>query len=102
MGIPRLTSHIQPYLVPIVLGCSTTDCEKHLNFRHESNKLIIDGPGLAYYLYYRLLAHKSDHLNGFDGIPSYDELGKATIAFLGELQKHHVEMYEYNFWQVKI
>ena len=94
MGIHRLTSHVQPFLVPTVLGCSTSDCKRHLSPQNESTKLIIDGPGLAYYLYYRLLAHKYPQLNGLDGIPSYDELGRAMIIFLEELQRHHVKMYE--------
>ncbi len=94
MGIPRLTSHIQPYLIPTVLGCSTSNSKSHPNSQNGPEKLIIDGPGLAYYLYYRLLAHKPDSLNSLDAVPSYDELGKATLIFLDELQAHHVTMYD--------
>lgn len=94
MGIPRLTSHIQPYLIPTVLGCSTPDCKNHPNFQKAPEKLIIDGPGLAYYLYYRLLAHKPYSLDGLDAVPSYDELGRAILIFLDELQDHHVIMYD--------
>lgn len=92
MGIPRLTTHIQPYLIPTVLGCSIPDCETPSHPQGAQQKLIIDGPGLAYYLYYRLLAHKPDSLNGLDALPSYNELGRATLIFLDELQNRHVIM----------
>lgn len=96
MGIPHLTSHIHPYLLSTVLGCSTSDCKRHSNLEAGPTKLIIDGPGLAYYLYYRLLAHKPYHLRGLDAIPSYDELGKAALRFLDGLQEHRVIMYGTN------
>ena len=102
MGIPRLTSHIQPYLTPTVLGCSTPDCEEHCTPQRKPVSLIIDGPGLAYYLYYGLLAHKSYHFSGLDDLPSYDELGRATVVLLDEMQKHRIEVYDYGRCIVKV
>ena len=92
MGIPRLTSHIQPYLIPTALGCNTPGCDEHVNPQKEPKKLIIDGPGLAYHLYYRLLAHRPYSSNTLDSVPSYDDLGKAALIFLDELQSCHVLM----------
>lgn len=87
MGIPRLSGHIRPYGVPTILSCSKPDCRLHA----QNTKIVIDGPGLAHYIHFRLLEYKSSLLK-FDGdvpsidiIPSYHELGHATLAFLDEL-----------------
>lgn len=71
MGIPRLIAYLEPYATPAELsGC----------------KVIIDGPGLAYHIYYRLLASKSRADNAIYGAPSYAELGESAVFFLDELQ----------------
>lgn len=75
MGIPRLITYLEPYATPAELG----GC-----------KVIIDGPGLAYHIYYRLLSAKSRADNAILGAPSYAELGESTILFLDELQTRNV------------
>ena len=54
---------------------------------------MIDGPGLAYHIYYRLLAHKNPILNVYDAIPSYAEIDRGTVAFLDELHNYGLTMY---------
>jgi hypothetical protein len=82
MGIPRLTSHLYPFLEHQSLGCSNPQCSLHTS----SRKLIIDGPALAHHLYHTLLQCSSG-LNALDAQPSYAELGQAVVEFLDELQE---------------
>lgn len=90
MGIPRMFSHLQSLAVPKTLGCKTDGCTEH----PFGPTIIIDGPSLAFYVNYRILAHRSPSTNPIDAVPSYNELGKATLAFLDEFQQHGLTMYE--------
>ena len=90
MGIPRMFSHLQTLAVPQTLGCKTSGCGEHLNLQN----IIIDGPSLAFYINYRILAQRSSSINSLDAIPSYIELGLATIAFLNELRSYGAVMYD--------
>lgn len=90
MGIPRLTSYLQPYFTSTVLGCSNHDCSLH---KERSIGLIIDGPGLIYAVYYRLLAWKPASLNALDAQPSYREIGNATVQFLEQVAACGIAMY---------
>ncbi|KAL8803353.1 MAG: hypothetical protein Q9182_003241 [Xanthomendoza sp. 2 TL-2023] len=74
MGIPHLAGHLQPYAIHTTLG------QKTIHFNIDVDKapeytlnLIIDGPALAYHIYYRL-AHRSGASNPFDAIPSYQQI----------------------------
>ncbi|KAI4093695.1 MAG: hypothetical protein LQ344_002760 [Seirophora lacunosa] len=89
MGIPRLTGQLEPYSVPLILGYQTVNFSKDLADSSSSlTPIIIDGPGLAYHIYHRLLAHRSACLKGLDAIPSYGEIGRAFIAYLDTLNSH--------------
>ena len=93
MGIPHLAQLLQPYAVSTVLGCKTPACKKHkLQQGILEREIIIDGPGLAYHVYYKILAHKPRTLNAVDAIPSYSEIGNATITFLDELVSYGLRM----------
>lgn len=89
MGIPRFAGHLQHYSVSTTLGHKSA----HDNDSDtvDPPKFLIDGPGLAYHVYYRL-AHRFNALGAFDALPSYDQIGQAAIAFLSELEAHHVQM----------
>lgn len=90
MGVPHLITYLQPYATAVELGnCSS---EGHTPAHRVRYKVIIDGPGLAYHIYYRLLAWKTKSSNAFDAAPSYEELGRGAVIFLDELQKHHIVM----------
>lgn len=89
MGIPRMFGHLQTFAVPKILGCKTSGCRAHQNRQN----IIIDGPSLAFYINYRILAQRSSSTNPLDAIPSYTELGMATLAFLDELRRHGAVMY---------
>lgn len=77
MGIPRLITYLEPYATPAELS---------------GGKVIVDGPGLAYHIYHRLLATKPRADNAIYAAPTYAELGHSTVMFLDELQKHNVIM----------
>lgn len=78
MGIPRLIRRLEPYAVPVSLK--------------DVDKLIIDGPGLVYYIYYRLLSFADGSLNVFDGSPSYAAICNGVIAFLLEVCAQGVKL----------
>ena len=93
MGIPRFVGHLQQYSVNATLGHKSTQSDGN-NDRDNAypTKIIIDGPGLAYHIYYRL-AHISNALSAFEAIPSYGQIGQAVIAFLSELEAYQVQMF---------
>lgn len=95
MGIPRLTSYLSPYAKPTILGCQKKDCPMHsFSIDCSRSRVILDGPAFAYTIYGRLIAGKADYLGPLAAVPSYDEVGKAALAFLGELEKCGVVMYD--------
>lgn len=71
MGIPRLISTLEPYVVHGIL---------------DNESIVIDGPALAYHVLYICNRH---------GIPqpSYNVLGETTIAWLDALVERGVNMY---------
>lgn len=94
MGIPRLTSHLQPYATLTNLGCNTPECSHH-HRKHKEHNIFIDGPGLAYHVYYRALSQSPTVSNAYDAAPSYSEIGQATIAFLHELESYGLLVYAF-------
>ena len=90
MGIPYLLKRLQHYAKPTILGCATPDCESHTLTKIAN--IVIDGPCLAYFVYNRLLAHKSTKLGPLDSQPTYRELGAAVIAFLEQLERCKLRM----------
>lgn len=95
MGIPRLTSYIAPYAVTTVLGCDKPRCQQHSPLVvGRSNKVIVDGPALVYAIYDRLTVQEVDHVNVLAAVPTYDEVGQAALAFLSELEKCSIIMYD--------
>ncbi|MCJ1288229.1 hypothetical protein MMC26_007584 [Xylographa opegraphella] len=82
MGIPRLRGLLEPYFQTLTLGCSNQECTDH---KLSPKPVVIDGPGLAYVIYYRLLAWKPIHLNAIDAQPTYEEISCAVLIFLQAL-----------------
>ncbi|KAL4732480.1 hypothetical protein ACLX1H_001496 [Fusarium chlamydosporum] len=70
MGIPRLISTLEPYVVHGVL---------------DNERVVIDGPALAYHVLYICNRHGSPQ-------PSYKVLGETTIAWLDELTQRGVSV----------
>ncbi|KAL9635801.1 MAG: hypothetical protein Q9204_002487 [Flavoplaca sp. TL-2023a] len=91
MGIPRFASYLHPYSSYTTLGYKNSPCDDNNGDIVHSPKFIVDGPALAYHIYYRLV-HRSHATGAFDALPSYHQIGQATIAFLSELEAHHVQI----------
>ncbi|KAL8627941.1 hypothetical protein Q9189_006355 [Teloschistes chrysophthalmus] len=53
-----------------------------------SSKFIVDGPGLAYHICYRLCANRSGSINPLDAIPTYRDIGRHVIIFLDALEAY--------------
>ena len=88
MGIHHLTLFLQSY------AKAESIAGKHV---------VIDGPGFAYHIYYTCLSARTGAWNPFEAAPSYEELGKACVAWLDGLWKNDVEMQEFttflwNLW----
>jgi hypothetical protein len=77
MGIPHLITFLQPYAEAEALA---------------GTNVVIDGPGLAYHIYYTCLSARPTAWNPFEAAPSYKDLGEACIAWLDGLRESHVEM----------
>ncbi|MCJ1404006.1 hypothetical protein MMC11_007230 [Xylographa trunciseda] len=91
MGIPRLRGLLESYFQTSTLGCSDPGCRDHIR---SSKPVIIDGPGLVYVIYYRLLACKPTSLNAIDAQPTYEEIGTAVLLFLQTLTNCGIEIAE--------
>lgn len=87
MGIPKLSRDLAPYSRTVLLGkpSETLGIER-------VEKLVIDGPGLVYFVYNRLLAIKSSSLNILDIQPSYTEICIAVRSLLIALRSQGVQM----------
>jgi hypothetical protein len=77
MGIPHLITFLQPYAEAESLA---------------GNCVVVDGPGLAYYIYHMCLSARPAAWNPFEAAPSYEELGEACIAWLDGLREGNVGM----------
>ena len=88
MGLPRFVGQLQHYSISTTLGHKSTHRNENSGDDTVPLKFVIDGPALAYHIYYRL-SHRS---NALEALPSYGQIGQATIAFLSELEAHHVQM----------
>ncbi|KAL8949328.1 MAG: hypothetical protein Q9222_004553 [Ikaeria aurantiellina] len=94
MGIPHLSTYLQPYSTTVVLGRNDNH---HTDSTAPDNPIsrldvVIDGPGLAYYIYHRLLSSKTHANYPLDTRPSYDELGQGVLAFLDRLQAQGLQV----------
>ena len=90
MGIPRLITYLQPYATAVELGrcfSATEDIDESALC-----SVIVDGPGFAYHIYYRLLAWRHESCSAINAAPSYEEIGEAALLFLNELEKHNITM----------
>ena len=105
MGIPTLTSHLSPHAIPIILGCSNhPNCPIHSHPSYQSKtNIIIDGPSFAYAIYKKLIINKSGSFNALEKVPSYHEIGEATLELLNGLERGGVVMYvELDFLKLKV
>ncbi|KAF2843196.1 hypothetical protein M501DRAFT_1012557 [Patellaria atrata CBS 101060] len=86
MGVPKLRSHLEPYASPVQFISGQTSENSY------SRRVIVDGPGLAYFIYHQLRSSKSRSENRSEAAPSYQELGTAVILWLESLQSFDLEI----------
>ena len=95
MGISHLLPFLEPFAVNRLLGCKSSGCEEHRYKFDNPRCLVIDGPGLAYHVYYKIQGHKDGSLNAIDALPTYTEIGDVFLAYLRELEEYGLTMYAY-------
>ena len=69
MGIPHLVTHLQPYA----------------KFGPLIGDAVVDGPALAYHIYFVCLNNRPSARNAFEAAPTYYEIGATAIAWLDGL-----------------
>ena len=87
MGIPKLSRDLAPYSKTVLLGKPS----ETLGIEYVE-RLVIDGPGLVYFVHNRLLATHPSGLNVLDVQPSYTEICRAVRSLLIALQAQGVQM----------
>lgn len=96
MGIPNLTRSLNPHSTPILLCKAPDQAPSTTSTTTTSIKcvpsIIIDGPGLIYHIYHRLLSQKPAHLNAIDAQPSCAEVSAGVVRFLGCLLERGVDV----------
>lgn len=88
MGIPRLSQDLHSFAERIVIGSSS-----HAYSDLKSERIIIDGPSLVYFVYGRVFLHASPTSD--IALPTYAEVNAALIYLLDDFNAHGVEMYVY-------
>ncbi|KAI4810442.1 hypothetical protein E4T45_10764, partial [Aureobasidium sp. EXF-8846] len=82
MGIPHLTRSLSPYGEKVVLPQHP---EKHEN-------AIIDGPSLAYHVFYVCIARRTGARNALEATPTYQELGQAAVNWLEQIEQYGLKI----------
>ncbi|CAD0010158.1 unnamed protein product [Aureobasidium pullulans] len=86
MGIPHLTHSLSPYGDKVVLPQNPAN--------HEN--AIIDGPSLAYHVFYVCIARRTGPRNALEAAPTYQELGQAAVDWLEQIEQYGLKMYVAN------
>jgi hypothetical protein len=81
MGIPHLTAYLRPYATPVTWQRRGSTSDAAL-----PEELIIDGPALAYHIYYQCLALRSGAGNALEAFPTYAELEIAVVLWLENIE----------------
>lgn len=82
MGIQGLTARLTAYGKPVT-WLKRKDAS---DTSEKSDSLIIDGPALAYHVYYQCLASNTSARNAFEALPLYQDISDTLVCFLGELE----------------
>lgn len=87
MGIPRLTTDLQSYLVPVTLQGESTE-----KFHYDA--IVLDAPSLVYSLYGRLQRynHATYQQHSSPPLISYHDILLAIRTFLQDLGSRKVTM----------
>lgn len=102
MGIPRLMTHLRSWarLETVDGSANEPRPDEEQTWRRRA---IIDGPALAYHVYYAYLARPGGAASPPTTAPScspYRDLGRAVVAWLDRLRSCGLTMYESGTSQV--
>lgn len=89
MGIPRLTQHLEPHATKVLLSHQSQD---GYDDKAAKRQFIIDGPALAYHIYYVCMSRRVNANNAFDAIPFYRELGDTVVSWLRQLEQYGISI----------
>ncbi|KAK2802418.1 hypothetical protein FQN51_004481 [Onygenales sp. PD_10] len=92
MGIPHLTRRLLPHAQSVTLGTTTNNENENDSANPAITTLIIDGPGLVYDIYYRLLSWADESLNPIDAQPSGNDVSVGVMLFLMGLRGRGVRV----------
>ena len=98
MGIQRFGLRMRDYATKTTLGTitksssSATQQQQQQQQPPQKNIAIIDGPGLAHYIYYNLCDSSSSSTATTSSAITYDSCAKATIAWLDKLVGYGFKM----------
>ena len=87
MGIPGLRVNLQPYAEPVYLGNGHGVGDQDV-----IRRIVIDGPGLVYYIYYRLLAWQHRGNSSLQAQPSCRDILAGVCLFLLEIRAQGVKV----------
>lgn len=90
MGIKGLTARLVSYTSP----WPPKDQPVNLS---ATRSVIIDGPSLAYFIYYRCLKEQESSSNALDVYPSYEQVTNAVLRFLGRLEASEFKIHSIYF-----
>ena len=93
MGISHLITHLRPYATEICHDHGTSTRRSDL-FVNSETAMVIDGPGLAYHVYYTYLARQHRGAAAIGAALSHQDIGQAVIAWLDELQLCGLRVYD--------
>lgn len=96
MGIPRLTALLHPYATPI----EWLRPGGVVVFKKPPPKLIIDGPALAYFIYYQCLSSETSTGSAREVMSSYERLSKTVIEWLNDIEEFGITVFVSAIWRV--
>ena len=94
MGIPGLVTHLRPYATPEITDNGISMLPR--GGQYWSRRVIVDGPALAYYVYYKDL-EGSAAVAGPPAVNLNLHLGSAVLTWLDRCQAAGLKMYEYSY-----
>ena len=88
MGVSHFTSDLSRQGDPVILGRQSPG-----DNRPSMQSVVIDGPGLVYYVYYRILSFQPTAPDPLLLQPTPSEVSDGVVFLLSNLLNNGVEMY---------
>ena len=89
MGLPHLMHHLQTYGERVIFH---KPVEGGRPDGDTPTQAVIDGPALAYHVYYICLSKRGGARNALEAIPSYHELGRVAVSWLDQIEQYGISV----------